>query len=123
MNIDEKIKRELESEASEIDKIFIDDQGLFDLARGSLMSGMKRWIILINFVMVLVTAILAWVGYRFFISIELKDSIFWGVCLLLLWNAVIAMKHFLWNEMQRSSLIREIKRVEVAVAKLASRQP
>jgi len=120
MNIDEKIKRELENEASEIDQILLDDQGLFDMVRASFTGGMRRWVILMNVIIMLVSAVMVWTGYRFFTSSITDDYIFWGVCLLISAHAQIAMKQWIFMEMNRSSLMREIKRVEVAVAKLAS---
>ena len=121
MNLDEKIKAELESEASDIDKILLDDQGLIAMAKGSFKGGMGRWMIAINIVIVLVTAVMLWTGYQFFTANSLEGQTFWGVCLLLSAYSQIAMKQWVWMEMSRNSLMREIKRVELAVERLTSK--
>ncbi|PCJ50275.1 MAG: hypothetical protein COA74_03370 [Gammaproteobacteria bacterium] len=119
MNLDEKIKAELESEANEIDKILIDDQSLFDMVKGSFRGGMKRWMIAVNVVILPVSVVMVWTGYRFFTSDNLDGYTYWGVCLLLSAYAQIAMKQWVWMEMGRTSLMREIKRVEVEVSRLS----
>lgn len=118
MNFDEKIKHELENEAAEIDKIMLDDQGLFDMLIGSFNGGLRRWIILMNIITLVVTGLMVWSGYRFYIAIEINEQILWGVSALFALNMQIALKQWLWMEMNRSSLMREIKRVELAVSKL-----
>ena len=121
MNIDEKIKAELENEANELDKILVDDQGLFDMVKGSYKGGMARWMILINIVIILVSGVMLWTGYQFFTADNIEGYTFWGVCFLLSAMAQIAMKQWVWMEMSRSSLMREIKRVELSVEKLSVR--
>jgi len=121
MNIDEKIKAELENEANELDKILVDDQGVFDMLKGSFQGGMARWMIMINIVILLVTGAMLWTGYQFFTSTAVDGYAFWGVCFLLSAIAQIAMKQWVWMEMNRSSLMREIKRIELSVEKLSVR--
>lgn len=119
MNLDEKIKEELESEANDIDKILIDDESLFDMVKGSYKGSLGRWMIAINIVIMAVSAVMVWAGYRFFTSDSLDGYTYWGVCLLLSAYAQIAMKQWVWMEMGRTSLMREIKRVELEVARLS----
>ena len=48
MNIDSRIKQELDSESAEIDRIVGPDPGLWALLGGSLRSGMRRWVVIGN---------------------------------------------------------------------------
>ncbi len=121
MNIDEKIKQELESNSPELDEILVDDEGLFDRLSGSFKGGLKRWIIMVYFLTVVVGTTFLWTGYRFFISTELQDQIFWGICLIVALNMQGFLKQFLFLESNRNSLMREVKRVEVAVARLSAK--
>ena len=121
MNIDEKIKRELEDSNPDFDAISKDQEGLMDLVFGSFKGGMGRWVIFVNIFTLIATAVMLWTGYNFFTATITQDQIFWGVCLLLSVFAQVALKQWLFMEMNRSSLMREIKRVEVAVAKLSNR--
>ena len=121
MNIDEKIKQELENDIPDFDTISKDKEGLMDLVLGSFSSGMGRWVIFANIFTLIATGFMLWTGYEFFTALETQDLVFWGVCLLLSVFAQVGLKQWLFMEMNRSSLMREIKRIEVAVAKLSSR--
>ncbi len=121
MNIDEKIKRELESNSPELDEILVDDEGLFDRLSGSVKGGLKHWIIMVYFLTVVVGTTFLWTGYRFFISTELQDQIFWGICFIVALNMQGFLKQFLFLESNRNSIMREVKRVEVAVVRLSAK--
>ena len=121
MNIDEKIKRELEQENPDLDSILIDDEGLFERISGSFQGGMRRWVILIYLVAVIVGTLFLWAGYRFFIAEELHNQIFWGVCFVAAMNMQGFIKQWIFMETNRNSIMREIKRVEISVATLADK--
>ncbi len=121
MNIDEKIKRDLLNDSPNYEEIAQDKEGMFDLVFGSFRGGMGRWVIIVNIFTLLATGVMVWTGYEFFISEVVRDQVFWGVCLLLAVFAQVALKQWLFMEMNRSSLMREIKRVEIAVAHLAAK--
>lgn len=121
MSLDKRIKDELESEAETIDEILNDKQGLFDLVAGSFKSGLGAWVWAVNIIILGVTGLMIWSGYEFFTAFKSEDQMFWGFCTIIAVMAQIALKQWVWMEMNRSSLLREIKRVEIAVAKLASK--
>lgn len=121
MNIDEKIKQDLLNDSPDYEEIAKDKEGMFDLVFGSFKGGMGRWVIIVNIVTLIATGVMIWTGYEFFTSEVVSDQIFWGVCLLLAVFAQVALKQWLFMEMNRSSLMREIKRVEIAVAHLAAK--
>jgi len=121
MNIDEKIKRELESDSPELDKILVDDEGLFSRMSGSFSGGMKYWIMMVYLLTMVVGITFLWTGYRFFISTDLQDQIFWGICFIVALNVQGFLKQFLFMESNRNSIMREVKRVEVAVARLSAK--
>lgn len=121
MNIDEKIKHDLQNDSPDFDDIAQDKDGLFDLVFGSFKGSMGRWVIFANIFTLIATGFMLWTGYEFFTSTVQQQQTFWGVCLLLSVFAQVALKQWLFMEMNRSSLMREIKRVEVAVARLAAK--
>jgi len=121
MNLDDRIKQELETEKVTIDEILNDKQGLFAMAAGAYKSGLGGWLVLINVIILLVTGLMFWSGYEFFVAETTDKSVFWGVCLVVTAMAQIAMKQWVWMEMNRSSILREVKRVEIAVARLNQR--
>lgn len=120
MSIDERVKHELEHEAKIIDDILNDKQGIIDLAAGTFKSGLGKWMALVTVIILIVTGFMVWTGYKFFIAETLDGRIFWGVWFIITVISQVAMKQWTWMEMNRSSLLREIKRVEIEIVKLAS---
>lgn len=121
MNIDEKIKQELEGDSLNIDDVIIDDEGLFSRMTGIFKGGMKNWVILIFAVAVIVGVLFLWTGYRFFTSHEIQDQVFWGICFMIALNMQGFIKQWMFMETNRNSIMREVKRVEVAVARLSAK--
>jgi len=121
MNIDEKIKQELENESHNLDSILVDNEGLFERIAGSFKSGMKRWVIVVYLASVVVGLTFLWSGYQFFISTELQDQVFWGICFMVSLNMQASIKQWIFMETNRNSIIREVKRVEVAIARLSAK--
>lgn len=118
MNLDDKIKQALEKELPDVEQILVQEEGLFDMLFATFKSNMRGWVIAVNVVIVMVTVLMFWTGYEFFTAANADDSIFWGICLVLSLNGQIALKQWIWSEMRRSSMMREIKRLELAIARL-----
>lgn len=118
MSIDDKIKRELEDEARDLDSLLVDRQGMIEMGLGAFKGGLGRWIVLIAVITLMVTVAMVWCGYQFVVAPSVDDRVFWGVWLIVSLSAQIAMKQWTWMEARRVSILREIKRVEVAVERL-----
>jgi len=61
-------------------------------------------------------------GVQFFRTDVLPDMIRWGAGFFFCTNVVIGCKLWYWMQVERISMIREIKRVELMVAHLAREQ-
>ena len=121
MNIDSKIKQELESESAEIDRILAQEEGgLLPMFQSGFKGSMKRWFILINIVTFIIAAGTFWCGYHFF-NAGPDQQIFWGILSLGCLQMLISTKQWIFSEMSRSGLVRELKRVELSVAELAEK--
>lgn len=120
MSFDERVKNELESEAEIIDEILNDKQGMVELTLGTFNNGLGKWMALITVIIFIVTGLMIWTGYQFFNAIDLDERVFWGVWFIITVSAQIALKQWTWMEINRTSLLREVKRVEIEVAKLAA---
>lgn len=118
MNVDQRIKSELERESSEIDRILGEDKGIVSMMSHSLKGNLGRWFIIANIVVLLVTAALIYSGYQFFVAVETDQKVVWGVLLIVSLQMQIGIKQWLWQEMNRNSVMREIKRVELELMKL-----
>ncbi len=120
MSLDDRIKRELEGETKEIDEILNDTQGIFDLVAISFKGGLGKWMVLVTIITMIVSGIMIWSGYKFWIADDIDERVFWGVWLVVNLTVQVGLKQWTWMEAHRCSLLREVKRVEVAVAKLTS---
>lgn len=121
MNIDRKIKAELENEAAEIDRITLDEKGLLGMLSSVYRGGMRRWVIVGSVGAMILTVLLIWSAWHFFTAAETADLVFWGVIFVIALHVQVATKIWIWMEMNRSSLLREIKRLELAIERLHAR--
>lgn len=121
-DIDDKIRRELEGEASAIDELLAKEGGMPDMVSAAFKGGMRRWLWLTGIITLVVTGLMFWCIYEFFVAPTSEDQLFWGFCSLAAMTAQIALKQWQWMEMNRASLMREVKRLELAVATLAARR-
>jgi len=121
MNIDEKIKQELENEAEQFDELLNHNQGMISLSASALKGGLGNWLIVVFVIILIVSGFMIWFGYRFYVADNVDARVFWGVWFVAALGSQIALKQWVWMETNRVSLLREVKRVEVAVAKLTSK--
>jgi len=122
MNLDDKIKHALENESAEIDAILSDRRGLFDLAGSGLRGGMRRWMIIATIMAIVVSVFMVFSGVQFFLANDIDARVFWGVWFVVSSAAQIGLKQWIWMETNRVSVLREIKRVELAVERLAEKK-
>ncbi|MDT8428426.1 MAG: DUF6768 family protein [Pseudomonadales bacterium] len=120
MGIDDRIKKELENEAKDIDELLIDKQGIVGLGMDAFRGGLRQWMILATVVIFLVSAAMLWSAYRFYLAENIDERIFWGVWFIISLTAQAALKQWAWMEARRIATLREIKRVEIAVERLTS---
>ena len=126
MNLDDKIKQSLESEAKNLDHILAHEPGIFKMLLNAFKGSLGRWMILVAIVTFLITLLMVWAGYQFFF-VEVSEQavmlhkIQWGVVLLLSTMVQIALKMWTFMEMNRQSAMREIKRLELTIEKLTNR--
>jgi hypothetical protein len=56
-------------------------------------------------------------GYQF-LNVVPEQQLHWGILLLVVFQAQVATKLWIWMESNRSSTLRELKRLELAVTQL-----
>lgn len=120
MNIDDKIKQELETEAKQLDTILAHEPGLFSMLGQTFKGALGGWVILVMIVTFAVSIAMFWSGYQFFfVEHTLEQSVKWGIGLLLSTMVQIAFKMWTFMEMNRQSGIRELKRIELSIERLS----
>lgn len=118
MSLDQRIKNELESDSEQIDRIVADEKGLFGMLSDSFTGSMGPWVWIATVMALALSALIVWAGYGFFTAADVDERVFWGVIAAVALFAQAAVKLYIFMDMHRASLMREIKRLEVAVARL-----
>ncbi len=86
------------------------------------MRGRQRWFVMI--VMAVSIAFLALAVYsivRFFRASEVADLVMWSTVFLFSQLVVMMLKLWVWLQMNKNEVKREVKRLELEIARLAER--
>lgn len=117
-DFDKKIRRALAEDENKIDYRSAADQGIIEMMMG-IYRGKLMWLnVLGSIFQLLFMALAVWSAFRFFDATEIRNQILYST--LFLWGVgVTAMfKMWFWMVMNRNSLIREVKRLELQIAQL-----
>ncbi len=115
---DDKIRQALRTESDNVWKD-VEEQGLFEQALGVMRGKHKSLTIIANAVMVLLFAMTVYCVVRFFGAETTRMQIAWSVGFLASNMGVAMMKMWFWMQMDKNTVIREVKRLELQVATLA----
>ena len=120
-NIDAKIKRALEATDTDLADEFDGDQSMTEMVFG-VFRGTQKWLtFLAIFCSIVFMAASVFGIIQLFKAQELHEHILWGLGVMFCFSAVSLMKIWFWMQMNRNSILREIKRVELQVARLAAK--
>ena len=115
---DDKIRQALQAESDNVWKD-VEEQGLFEQAL-DVMRGKHMFLtIIFNVVMVLFLAVMLYCVVRFFDAQTTQTQIAWSVGFLVSNMVVSMLKLWFWMQMDKNTVIREVKRLELQVATLA----
>ncbi len=118
--IDELIKEALtQEEAKFYDKL--DEQGLFHKMKGVFMGKLGWLVAIMNIMHLLVFGVFVYCCIQFFEVEEVNMLIKWGFGCMACLVAMSMMKMFTWMQMDKNSIIRELKRLELQVSTLSSK--
>lgn len=70
-----------------------------------------------------VAGALAFCGWQFFHAPDIREMLIWGAGGGLACAGVVLIKTWFWLEMQKNSVVREVKRLELQIALLVKQQP
>lgn len=118
--IDRLIEQALTDEEAEFYHT-LDEQNLLEMVNG-LFQGKMKWLTVMTLVVQMIMFGFAiFFAVKFFGAVELAEMIKFGGAFFFFMMAVGMLKLFHWMQMDKNSLIREIKRMELQVAVLAGR--
>lgn len=120
--IDNKIRSALNTEDAKLLGDPGEGQRLDQLVVSAFRARNNAMTILFVGMTFVIMAIAAWCAVRFFGSGQTKHQIAWSVGFLVCMMAISLFKLWFWMEMQRIGVTREVKRVELLVARLIQRE-
>jgi len=116
--IDELIKETLnQEEAKFYDNL--DEQNLFGKI-GETFKGKMGWLaIVMNIANLIFFGLFIYCCVQFFDADQTNDLIQWAVAGLLCWAFMAFIKLYVWMQMDKNDILRELKRLELQVSGLA----
>ncbi len=109
-NSDDDIKRYLKQQSQELDSMLGD--GLTDYLKLGFASNFSGIMKLGYAIAIVLTGALFYCGYQFFIAPD-EDQVFWGVLLIISFNAQVATKLWIFMQTNRNMLSKEMRMMEV----------
>ena len=99
---------------AEIDRLMREEQGLPAVLAAGFRGGLSGLMQFAYGVAVVLAFALFYCGYRF-ITAPSADLVFWGVWLLLCFQAQVGTKQWIWLETQRAGTMRELKKLQLVI--------
>ena len=120
-SLDDRIREALRDDDQQLFEEVGQEQSFFQQMIG-MLRGRNRWLTALGYVYTFIFTIAAvYCGVRFFGAETERAMIAWAAGTLLFALFVAMLKMWFFLEMNRNSVIREVKRVELQIARLAQR--
>jgi hypothetical protein len=120
-NLDEMIEEALDSEERELLRSIGEEPGFFAQVFGA-FGGATGWVnLLLMFVQAVLFVAGVWAAWNFFGAGDALTALRWGIpaAVMLLMSLIIKMA--VWPTMQTNRVIRELKRLELQLARASQR--
>jgi len=117
-DLDARIREALEREDNSLDNVTLTEASVWELFFSTMKGRNRIFGFLVNFWFLVFMIVLFYCMYRYSQVEELRSSITWGLGVVLSAMIVLSMKVWVWMEMQKNSVLREVKRVELQLARL-----
>ncbi len=118
--IDQIIKETLTNEEAK----FYDELGEQNLLQmlGGLFQTKYSWLIIImNIVNIIMFGLSIYCIIQFLNTDITNELIKWGAATAICWSSISMIKLFIWMQMDKNAILRELKRLELQVASLATK--
>ncbi len=120
-DLDKKIQEALRAEDAELFKDFAEEPSVFEMLMET-CRGRHRWLNILGAFWTLVFLVLGVVAaVKFFSAEGTRDIVMWAAACIVCVSAVSMFKIWYFLEMHKNALTREIKRLELQIARLAAR--
>ena len=97
------------------------DEGLIEQVAATFRTRMRAWVVLSWCLTAVSAAVAAWAASAFFRAATTRDWVMYATVFQVAAITVVMLKIWYWMEVNRNTHTREIKRLEIQVAKLVDR--
>ena len=116
-NLDDEIAKALSAEDLALSKQF-EDLGLFGHFK-TLFKGKDAWVTILSVIFgTILNVLFFYAAWKFFTVTDVNSKLLWGGGAWFLATMVAFMKVWFWMRMESNRVIREVKRLELQVARL-----
>jgi hypothetical protein len=115
--LDDAIREALANDP-DLAKANLQDPGLMEMFHATFRSSMRWWAIMVMIEIFVLTGIAVTVAIQFFSAEDTKQQILWATLFIFSGLAIMMLKLWWWNLMDRLAITREIKRLELRIAHL-----
>ncbi|MGI8705002.1 MAG: DUF6768 family protein [Sphingomicrobium sp.] len=120
-NLDEMIDEALDAEERELLRSIGEEPGFFTQVFG-IFSGRTAWVnVLLMFVQGALFIAGVWAAWNFFAADDALTALRWGIPAAVLLLMALIIKLSLWPTIQANRVIRELKRIELQIARASAR--
>ncbi|HYD86613.1 MAG TPA: DUF6768 family protein [Vitreimonas sp.] len=120
-NLDQAIRQALSAEDAEFLARFDKEAPLHSQVLGTFsgpMGALNVFAAIITFAMF---GAAVYCAYNLFLASDARTAVLWSVGVVVSMLAVAMLKIYFWMEINKSAVLREVKRLELQVARLAAR--
>ena len=114
-----RMRRALDTDAETLRAQLPGEASMISMLLSAFRSGMRPWAMLVWVEMLVVSIVFFWTAYEFCVAGP-EGRIFWGAWMLLSALALAVQKLWFYMEASRASVMREVKRLELAILEAAS---
>lgn len=122
-DMDDRIRAALSAE----DEAFLagleQEQGLFAQQSAMFHGPMARWTVLVYVMGLVFAALGAFTIVRMFAAPDTRELILWTAAAMFCGLTITMIKLWAWSRMQTLSILRELKRIELRVARIEAQPP
>lgn len=120
-DLDNKIREALRKEDAELYDEIGGEPSMYEMIMET-FRGRYRWMAFVAvFYTIVFIVLFVYAGVKLFQAETAKDMLLWAAACIVCWTAIFMMKVWYWMELNKNALTREIKRLELQIARLASR--
>jgi hypothetical protein len=119
--LDDRIRQALQDEDAELLAEFGKEPSIFEMLMET-VRGRHRWLTVFGVCWGIIFTVLAMVSaVAFFRAEATREMLMWAAACVICVSALSMVKVWYWMELNKNAVTREIKRLELQIARLAAR--